>query len=249
MKPIAEPEGPPSPANPIRSTSPTDEARGRDRSQPPVSALDRETLRRHALEIVPDTPSQVGTQAVSATPTHTTSPLGTRANQVPDSIAARMLNEFVYCPRLFYYEFVEGVFMGNADTERGVALHPRVDQGAGAVPPPSPANPTPADTASANSEIRNHNSEILHSRSVQLGSKTLGVTAKLDLLEIRGLPPDGFQGELFGQFEVCPVDYKAGAPRDGEDTRELWPADRMQLGLQMLLLRENGYTCREGMIV
>lgn len=28
-----------------------------------------------------------------------------------DLIPAGMLNEFVYCPRLFYYEFVEGVFV------------------------------------------------------------------------------------------------------------------------------------------
>ena len=33
-----------------------------------------------------------------------------------------MLNEFVYCPRLFYYEHVEGVFVENADTLRGPAF-------------------------------------------------------------------------------------------------------------------------------
>ena len=27
---------------------------------------------------------------------------------MPDYLPARMLNEFVYCPRLFYYEWVEG---------------------------------------------------------------------------------------------------------------------------------------------
>src|SRR5437899_179734 len=32
-----------------------------------------------------------------------------------ETIPARMLNEFVYCQRLFYYEFVEGVFVENAD--------------------------------------------------------------------------------------------------------------------------------------
>ena len=31
----------------------------------------------------------------------------------PDYLPARMLNEFVYCPRLFYYEWVEGVFAHN----------------------------------------------------------------------------------------------------------------------------------------
>ena len=45
-----------------------------------------------------------------------------------------MLNEFVYCPRLFYYEFVEGVFVESADTLRGKALHRRVDSGKGDLP-------------------------------------------------------------------------------------------------------------------
>ena len=29
-----------------------------------------------------------------------------------------MMNEFVYCQRLFYYEFVEGVFVESVDTLR-----------------------------------------------------------------------------------------------------------------------------------
>src|SRR5438034_3286408 len=52
-----------------------------------------------------------------------------------------------------------------------------------------------------------------------------------------------FTEDLFTQMEVCPVDYKAGAPRKGEDANELWDTDKMQLGLQALILRENGYTC------
>src|SRR3974390_1142514 len=51
-----------------------------------------------------------------------------------EQIPARMLNEFVYCPRLFYYEFVEGVFVESADTLRGEAIHQRVDTGTGALP-------------------------------------------------------------------------------------------------------------------
>jgi CRISPR-associated protein Cas1 len=75
------------------------------------------------------------------------------------------------------------------------------------------------------------------------------VVAKLDLVEVKAAPPaPGEQGDLFAQIECCPVDYKAGAPRAGEDANELWPTDRMQLGLQMLLLRDNGYACREGLI-
>ena len=50
-------------------------------------------------------------------------------------LPARMLNEFVYCPRLFYYEFVESVFVESGDTVRGKALHRRVDSGKGDLPP------------------------------------------------------------------------------------------------------------------
>jgi CRISPR-associated protein Cas1 len=44
------------------------------------------------------------------------------------------------------------------------------------------------------------------------------------------------------------VDYKAGAPKEGEEANELWDTDKMQLGLQALILRDNGYTCNEGVI-
>jgi len=49
------------------------------------------------------------------------------ADAEPQQIPARMLNEFVYCQRLFYYEFVEGVFVESVDTLRGGAIHQRVD--------------------------------------------------------------------------------------------------------------------------
>lgn len=127
-----------------------------------------------------------------------------------------MLNEFVYCPRLFYIEHVEGVFLENADTLRGEGLHRRVDTGSGALPAPD--------------------SETIHARSVTLGSERLGVTARLDLVESA---EDG---------GVCPVDYKAGAPREGEAGLEIWPSDQVQLAAQILLLRDNGYPCTRGFI-
>jgi CRISPR-associated protein Cas1 len=37
-----------------------------------------------------------------------------------------MVNEFVYCPRLFFYEWVEGVFRESADTVEGKAQHNKV---------------------------------------------------------------------------------------------------------------------------
>ncbi len=67
-------------------------------------------------------------------PTLETSEHKARTETEPRQIPARMLNEFVYCQRLFYYEFVEGVFVESADTLRGGAIHQRVDSGTGDLP-------------------------------------------------------------------------------------------------------------------
>ncbi|MBU6402287.1 MAG: hypothetical protein KGS61_18365, partial [Verrucomicrobia bacterium] len=121
-----------------------------------------------------------------------------------ETIPARMLNEFVYCPRLFYYEFVEGVFVESADTLRGGALHQRVDSGSGAMPrakgseSPVPAGDSPGGSASTKrksdktDEVSGETPdtaretralpETIHSRSVQMGSERLGVVAKMDLV-------------------------------------------------------------------
>lgn len=150
-----------------------------------------------------------------------------------------MLNEFVYCPRLFYLEFVEGVFVHNADTLRGAAEHKRVDSGKGALSPPTAEAsnaPTPADAASAEPEV-------IHARSVWLASERLGVSAKMDLIEVHAAG-----GDLFSPRVVRPVEYKSGKPREGDAGIELWDADRIQLGLQALILRDQGYTCDEGVV-
>ena len=52
----------------------------------------------------------------------------------PDYLPARMVNEFVYCPRLFFYEWVDGVFRESADTLEGSAQHKRVDARPTALP-------------------------------------------------------------------------------------------------------------------
>jgi CRISPR-associated protein Cas1 len=210
----------------------------------------------------------------------------TKSHDSQDLLPARMLNEFVYCPRLFFYEHVEGVFVHNADTLRGADQHTRVDSGTGAMPkarkkktttnasaggnPASTDAPSdsgdaaatvpgdasaasqPAADATPKPEIEN---ETIHSRSVMLGSDTLGIVAKLDLVEATIEPVDQIT-DLTSQIAhpraatvVRPVEYKSGAPRVADDgSLVLWDADRMQLGLQMLLLRENGYVCDEGVV-
>ena len=170
-----------------------------------------------------------------------------------DALPARMLNEFVYCPRLYFYEHVEGIFVDNADTLRGSAIHARVDAGKGGMPKgrgegssPSSAK-VPGDGASPESAANGAGTtplfeDTIHSRSVMLGSEKHGVVAKMDLVEVRV----GADGAV---ASVCPVDYKVGSPRTGDDgANDLWDTDRMQLGLQCLVLRENGYQCDGGII-
>jgi CRISPR-associated protein Cas1 len=142
---------------------------------------------------------------------------------LPDQLPARMLNEFVYCPRLFFYEWVEGVFENNPDTLDGQAKHSRVDAGPTAMP-----------------EAEDIEGEIIHSRSVTLTSDRVGLTAKLDLIESDG------SGTVHNS--VRPVDYKRGKPREVDGVPAPWPSDRIQVAAQALVLRDNGYTCDEGVL-
>ncbi len=164
-------------------------------------------------------------------------PAKTELNTDFQWIQARMLNEFVYCPRLFYFEFVEGIFVHNADTLKGSAQHKRVDKGKGALPSAKKTG------KSEKKEVVSEESEIIHSSSVNLGSERLGVSAKLDLVEVKF---DADKSD--SSFTVQPVEYKKGAPKEEDDGKTLWDTDRMQLGLQILLLRDNGYNCDEGII-
>jgi CRISPR-associated protein Cas1 len=196
-------------------------------------------------------------------------------SRLDEPMPSRMLNEFVYCPRLFYYEYVEGTFVENADTERGSALHVKVDKGRGDLPAARKAKgnseggkdstsgleyrePREADGgAEANApedsttgEGRETSAEaagLIHSRSAMLSSQRLGVVAKMDLIEATVSLAGGVHA-VREVLRVTPVDYKAGAPRLGKDAIELWDTDQMQLGLQILILRDNGYVCGDGMI-
>jgi CRISPR-associated protein Cas1 len=135
--------------------------------------------------------------------------------ETTELIPARMVNEFVYCPRLFFLEWVQGEFAHSADTLEGAARHRRMDREEGSLP-------EAADLAA---------DDRLVARGVLLSAPSLGLIAKIDLLE-------GEQGR------VRPVDFKKGAPgRDGP-----WEPDRVQLCVQGLILRENGYTCDDGVV-
>lgn len=152
-----------------------------------------------------------------------------QSRELPDYLPARMVNEFVYCPRLFFYEWVEGLFRESADTIEGSAQHARVDGRVSALPLPQP------EAAETRDEEETTRPEKIHARSVTLSSERLRVIAKLDLVEAEGQT-------------ATPIDYKHGAPREAKDGLDLWPADRVQLALQAIVLRENGYECAEAVV-
>jgi len=90
------------------------------------------------------------------------------ATAVPDYLPARMLNEFTYCRRLFFYEWVDGLFAHSADTLDGAHRHERHDKREDELAPP-------IDDA-----------DRIHARSVLLSSDTYGLIARLDLIEGEG---------------------------------------------------------------
>lgn len=84
--------------------------------------------------------------------------------EVPELIPARMLNEFIYCPRLFYLEWVSVLWADNPDTAAGRFTHRVVDRGGGAAPDPE-------------------EEFLVEARSVAVSSERLGLTAVIDLIE------------------------------------------------------------------
>ncbi|MDE0520280.1 MAG: CRISPR-associated endonuclease Cas4/Cas1, partial [Candidatus Dadabacteria bacterium] len=51
-------------------------------------------------------------------------------------VPARMVNEWVYCPRLAYLEWVEGEWADSGDTAQGKRVHARVDKDGKQLPSP-----------------------------------------------------------------------------------------------------------------
>ena len=149
-----------------------------------------------------------------------------RETDVPDLIPARMLNEFSYCPRLCYLEWVQGEWADNLETHEGTFGHRRVDKpSAKEVPEPDGEE---RDVPEAKEEP-----ETVHTRSLMLSAPEEGLVAKMDLVDISA-------------GEAIPVDYKRGHVPDVEGGA--WEPERVQLCAQGLILRENGYACEGGIL-
>lgn len=133
-------------------------------------------------------------------------------------VPARMLNEWIYCPRLAVLEWVHGEWAENADTTQGRRAHLKADTGYAPVLP---------DSGVLDEE------QSLKTRRLLLGSKKLGLTAKLDVLEVDG-------------GAVVPVEIKKGKRPYVEERVRL--PERVQVCAQALLLRDAGYRCDEGAV-
>jgi CRISP-associated protein Cas1 len=142
----------------------------------------------------------------------------TVASPEPELLPARMVNEFVYCPRLAFLEWVQGEWDDNVDTVAGRWVHRRADD---AIPREVPS----ADAGDA--------SRPLTARALLLSAPVLGAIARIDVLELEGA-------------QATPVEYKKGSPPDTPN--RAWDPERVQLCLQGLILRENGYGCTAGVL-
>ena len=134
------------------------------------------------------------------------------------NLPLRMLNEFVYCPRLFYLEWVLGEWDANLDTDQGSFVHRNIVEAASHRKGPAQPDERPEVT-----------------RSIHLESNELALVGVADIVEI-------------SRSTAIPVEYKKGTAKRGQDGYELWPSDKVQLGGQMLLLEAAGFDVPEGFV-
>lgn len=162
------------------------------------------------------------------------------AAEAPELVPARMINEVLYCERLFYLEWVQGEFDDNWFTVEGRAVHRRPDRPGGQLPPKpeekATRKPKKKDDADDDEGSTVEIPELppYEARSVWLSSERLGITAKIDIVE----------GDASGR--VLPIEYKRGKAPDLPEGAYL--PERAQVCAQVLLLRDNGYVCDEGAI-
>ena len=110
----------------------------------------------------------------------------------------------------------------------------RVDSSTERVDRPSGKLPSRSGSDAANvAEEDGEPPEAIHARSVLLSGDALGAIARIDLIEGQG-------------NTVIPVDYKHGTAPDVPEGA--WEPERVQVCIQGLLLRANGYTCTQGVL-
>ncbi len=139
-------------------------------------------------------------------------------------IPAKVLVEYVYCPRAGYLEWVESDFRENAFTLDGARVHRRVDE------THRRTKDVSGDAAGGEEGGQGRVVELTH---LWLSSERLGLTAVLDLVEVLGR-------------QARPVEFRRHRylDPDGEPPMD----DKVQLCVQGLLLEEEGYEVSEGVL-
>ncbi len=208
---------------------------------------------------------------ITSPQTHAAAPI-----EPENYLPARMVNEAVYCPRLFYFMHVEGQFDHNQYTADGSAVHKRVDAKTDPLQTPTPdrSQATPRDLfadqwdsqADAGGDHNHaggdHNhvgdfiSEGRHvpQEPADESSQSPPVRETIHARSVTlahdelGVVAKLDLVEATGEV-ATPVDYKRGRPRRvGDGTISAWPPERVQICLQALVLQENGFRCDEGIL-
>ncbi len=177
-----------------------------------------------------------------------------------------MLNEFAYCPRLAYLEWVQGEFVHSLDTLEGRFGHRRVDEPTrGALPVPVGAS---ADSAGKNGATAARGAASDGTAGDGVGSDVAANGANPDgdevPIENRTFGADPIHARSLmlsapGEGLICkvdvleidgdvatPVDYKRGKAPDVIEGA--WEPERVQVCAQGLILREAGYRSDEGVL-
>lgn len=131
-------------------------------------------------------------------------------------LPVRMVNEYEYCPRLAYLEWVQSEWADSPETVQGRYRHRRIDRGGGKLAEAATTRATDVGSKA---------------RSVSLSSPRLGLIATMDLVEQDG-------------DRVVPVDYKRG--RRPHVEKGAYAPERVQLCAQGMILEDHGYRCDEG---
>ena len=163
-----------------------------------------------------DPTSEVGTDSVRPKRL----PLAPQVDSEFPLVPARIINEALYCERLMYLEWIQGEWADNYYTADGRSVHKRADK---------PGKPlTTPEPISEDGEPLPYTA-----RSVWLSSQRMGITAKIDVVDVEGK-------------QVIPIEYKRGKKPDLPEGAYL--PERAQLCAQVLLLLEHGFDCDHGEI-
>ena len=119
------------------------------------------------------------------------------------------IQHFAFCPRQWALAYLEGQWQENVLTVDGHALHDKAHD----------------------SMSREKRKEKIIVRGMRVYSPILGISGDCDIVEFHQKKDGVFIPSFEGNYEVIPIEYKRGRPKEGEE-------DVLQLALQALCLED-----------